>query len=101
MRRRTQLQRAVAGFQAATDKAGGSALLTAVIGQAALDLAEGDHGAAQYFLSDVYRHHVTLLGLPGDYLPAGVTAADLRALVEVQPTSQRRARHKVTQLVTG
>ena len=54
---------------------GPRSLLLAVIGVAVLDLADQDRAqaAAVYFLSPAYRHHVEALGLPGDYLPAGVT----------------------------
>lgn len=54
---------------------GARSLLLAVIGAAVLDLATPDHAqaAARYFLSPAYRHHVEALGLPGDYLPTGVT----------------------------
>lgn len=69
-------------FQASSKKAGPRALLTAIVGQAAADLADGDRGAAAYFLSEQYKHHVSLLGFPADYLPVGVKAADLVALVE-------------------
>lgn len=77
----TDWRRAVTAFQGAAGKAGGGrALLVAIIGQAALDLAEGDRGAAAYFLSDYYRGHLQQLGLSDDLLPDGVTAADLLKL---------------------
>lgn len=82
---RPDLRRAVFIFQAAGGKSGNRALLAAIIGQAALDLADGDHGAAAYFLSDLYRGHLQYLDLPDDLLPAGVTAADLRALANGRP----------------
>lgn len=34
--------------------------------------------AARFFLGADYRHYVELLGLPGDFLPEGVTAARCR-----------------------
>ncbi len=92
-------QRAMKTFQASSKKAGPRALLTAIVGQAAADLAGGDRGAAAYFLSEQYKHHVSLLGFPADYLPVGVKAADLVALVEGQP-SRPRQRRKMTQAVT-
>ena len=62
-----------------------------MIAVAALDVADGDPAAAAYFLSDLYRHHVTLAGLPPDYLPEGVTRADLAGLVEAAASRARRA----------
>ena len=79
--RRSTLGRAFATFQGRRPT-GPRAVLAAVIGQAALDLAAGDVAAAVYFLSNDYRRHVELIGLPAHYLPAGVEAADLAALVE-------------------
>jgi hypothetical protein len=68
------MRRAVSTYQ--TNHGGGArSLLLAVIGAAAIDLADPDQAqaAAVYFLSPTYRHHVEALGLPGDYLPTGVT----------------------------
>ena len=89
-------RRAVTTFQGAAGKAGGGrALLVAIIGQAALDLAEGDRGAAAYFLSDLYRGHLQQLGLSDDMLPDGVTHAELRALVGLaSSTSSARPRRQ-------
>lgn len=61
---------------------GPRALVTAIIGTAAADLASGDPAAARFFLSKDYRHYLELIGLSADYLPAGVTHAELRGLVE-------------------
>jgi hypothetical protein len=68
------MRRSVATYQAAHG-GGARSLLLAVIGAAVLDLADPDQAqaAAGYFLSPLYRHHVEALGLPGDYLPTGVT----------------------------
>lgn len=64
--------------------AGPGSVLLAVIGQAAVDLADQDQAAAaaSYFLSPLYRHHVEALGLPGDYLPTGVTRPLLRSIAK-------------------
>lgn len=48
---------------------GPTGLLTAVIHQAMLDYHEGDRTAVSYFAGPVYRQHLELLGLPGDWLP--------------------------------
>ena len=88
--RRSTLGRAFQTFQG-RGPTGPRALVTAVIGQAVLDLAAGDVAAAAYFLSDGYRTYLELIGLPPDYLPAGVEAADLAALVEAQPARRPRA----------
>lgn len=88
---RLRLARAFQTFQG-RGSVGPRALLSAVIATAALDLADGDPAAAAYFLSDLYRHHVTLAGLPADYLPEGVTRADLAALVEAAASRARRVR---------
>ncbi len=85
--RRSTLGRAFQTF-AGQGPAGPRALLVAVIGRAALDLAAGDVAAARYFLSNIYKHHISLWGLPADYLPAGVEAADLAALVEARARGQ-------------
>lgn len=89
--RRSDLSRAFQTFQKGTGSRGPRALLTAVIATAALDVAAGDQGAARYFLSDLYRHHIELVGLSADYLPDGVTLADLAALVEGQASRRPRS----------
>ncbi len=52
---------------------GGRALITAVIGQAYSDYLSEDANlraaAGAYFTGDVYKHHLSILGLPGDWLP--------------------------------
>lgn len=99
-------RRAVKTFQAAAGKtADGRAILVAVIGQAVIDLAAGDRGAAVYFLSDHYRRHLQQLGLSDELLPAGVTRAGLWELVEGPATTRPRRRsvgrgHELTQNVT-
>lgn len=110
--RRSDLGRAFQTF-AGQGPAGPRALLVAVIGRAALDLAAGDVAAAVYFLSNDYRRHVELIGLPADYLPVGVEAADLAALVEASGARARatatgqpsrgpaRPRRKMSQIATG
>lgn len=80
--------------------AGPRALLAAVIARAALDLADGDPAAAGFFLSKDYRHYLELIGLPGDYLPDGVTHTELRALVEAAALKRRRVCRNMSQLVT-
>ena len=75
----TDWRRAVATYQAATGKAGPRALIVAIFARAALDLADGDPAAARFFLSRDYRHYLELIELPADYLPDGVTRADLVA----------------------
>lgn len=68
------MRRSFATYQTG-HSSGPRSLLLAVIGVAVLDLADQDQAqaAALYFLSPAYRHHIEALGLPGDYLPAGVT----------------------------
>ncbi len=95
---RSPLERAFQTFQG-QGPTGPRALLAAVIGRAVLDLADGDKGAALYFLSADYRRHVELIGLPADYLPVGVDAADLAALVGA-PTSRRRQCRNMSQIAT-
>jgi hypothetical protein len=87
--RRSTLGRAFQTFQG-RGPAGPRALVIAVIGRAALDLDQGDPAAAGFFLSEDYRRYLELIGLPADYLPTGVDAADLRARVEA--AASRRAR---------
>ena len=76
----TDWRRAVAIYQAATGKAGPRALVVAILARAALDLADDDPAAALFFLSKDYWHYLELVGLPADFLPAGVTHAELMAL---------------------
>ena len=54
---------------------GARALVTAIIGYAARDALDGDTGAARWFLSDGYRFYLDLLGLPPEWLPAGLDLA--------------------------
>lgn len=86
--RRSTVGRAFQTFQR-QGPTGPRALLAAVIGRAAVDLAEGDRGAAAYFLSDLYQHHLELIGLSANYLPAGVEAADLLKLADARPTRRQ------------
>ncbi len=95
---RSTVQRAYQTFQR-LGPTGPRALLSAVIARATVDLAEGDQGAAVYFLSDIYRHHLGLIGLPADYLPAGVEAADLLKLAGARPT-RRRVCRKMSHIAT-
>lgn len=100
--RRSTLGRAFATFQG-QGPTGPRALLSAVIARAALDVAAGDVAAAVYFLSNDYRRHVELIGLPADYLPAGVEAADLAALVEAggpQIRANMRTCRNMSQIAT-
>ena len=78
---KSDIARAIQTFQGQRGR-GPRALFVAVIGAAAVDLANGDAGAARYFLSQDYRQHLELVGLPADFLPEGVTLAGLLALVE-------------------
>ena len=91
---RLQLARAFQTFQG-KGATGPRALIVAIVTTAALDLEGDEPGAARsaaaYFLSDLYRHHVTLAGLPPDYLPEGVTRADLAGMVEAAASRARRA----------
>ena len=85
--KKSGIARAFQTFQGQRGR-GPRALFVAVMGAAAVDLANGDPGAARYFLSETYKHHLELADLPADFLPAGVTRADLLALVE-GPASRR------------
>lgn len=70
---------------------GERALVVAIIGYTARDAADGDAAAARWFLSADYRWYLSLLGLPPEWLPAGVTRADLASQVEAA-ASRRPAR---------
>ena len=87
--KKSDISRAFQIFQGQRGR-GPRALFVAVMGAAAVDLAHGDPGAAHYFLSDTYRHHLELVGLPAEYLPDGVNRADLLALVERPASRQPR-----------
>lgn len=78
---RSELRRAIQLF-AGSGAIGGRALLVAIIAHAADDAAGGDVGAAAYLLGDTYHWHLELIGLPADYLPAGLTRAGLAGLLE-------------------
>ncbi len=61
------VKRAIAaGRRSATGERG---LVAAIVGQAYLDYLDNEPGALDYFGGPVYRHHLQLLGLPGDWLP--------------------------------
>ena len=70
---------------------GERALVVAIIGYAARDAADGDAGAARFLLSPDYRRYLELAGLPPEWLPAGVTRADLAGLVEAAASRRARA----------
>ncbi len=100
--RRSTLGRAFQTFQG-RGPTGPRALVTAVIGRAALDLAAGDAAAAAWFLSDDYRHLMESLGLSPDWLPVGVTRADLLKLTERRPprrSRRPRAGHTMSHIAT-
>ena len=86
----TELRRAMQSFGAGRPN-GERALVVAIIGYTARDAADGDAAAARWFLSADYRWYLSLLGLPPEWLPAGVTRADLAGLVEAA-ASRRSAR---------
>ena len=97
---RLQLARAFQTFQG-KGATGPRALIVAIVTTAALDLEGDEPGAARsaaaYFLSDLYRHHVTLAGLPPDYLPEGVTVEGLQALADaLRPRALTTARRSAT-----
>ena len=69
---------------------GERALVVAIIGYAARDAADGDAGAAAWFLSAGYRWYLELLGLPPEWLPEGLDRAALAGMVEA--AASRRAR---------
>lgn len=103
MRRRTELGRAFQSFQG-RGLVGPRALLSAVIATAALDLDRGGgpaRSAARYFLSDLYRGHLAWLGLPPDFLPAGVARSDLAALAGASSTRPPRPCRKMSHIATG
>ena len=59
--------------------AGPDGLIMAVLVQAIKDAIDPGRvaepyqdEAALYFCSDTYKHHLGVLGLPGDWLPAGI-----------------------------
>lgn len=73
-------------------------LLAAIIATAVDDLLEDGPvaaDAAAYFAGPLYRHHITLLGLPPDSLPAGVDEAVLHELLAAAPPrSMSAAEHE-------
>ena len=81
MARRSTIGRAMQTY-AASGATGPRALVVAIIGYAARDALDGDVAAARFLLSPGYRRYLELAGLPPDWLPAGVTRADLAELVE-------------------
>ena len=59
---------------------GPGGLILAVIAQAMKDAIDPAahcrlhrEDAMQYFASDIYKHHLSLLDLPRDWLPSGIT----------------------------
>lgn len=96
---RSPIRRAIQTFQGQGPE-GPRALVTAIIGRAAADLADGDAGAAAFFLSEDYRHYLGLIGLPADYLPAGVTRADLLKLAAGRPPRRARICRNMSQIAT-
>ena len=99
------LRRAMQSFGAGRPN-GERALVVAIIGYAARDAADGDAGAAAWLLSAGYRWYLSLLGLPPEWLPAGLDGAALAGLVEAA-ASRRSARlyskraGAMSQIVTG
>ena len=89
MARRSTVGRAMQTY-AASGATGPRALVVAIIGYAARDALDGDAAAARFLLSPGYRRYLELAGLPPDWLPAGVTRADLAELVEARATSSGR-----------
>ena len=88
---RSDLGRALQLF-AASGATGERALLVAIVARAAEDAADGDVGAAAYLLGDTYKWHLELIGLPSDYLPAGLTRTGLtRLLVDAAAGPARSA----------
>lgn len=59
------------GFQQ-SGATGPRAMIAAIIAQAALDYKRGDAGAREFFRSAAYRHYLSWLELPTNYLPLGV-----------------------------
>ena len=61
---------------------GEAALLAGVIGTAQNDFIAGNDEqyfkARAYFMSDTYRHHAGLLGLPPGQFPEGITAIGVK-----------------------
>jgi len=89
--KRSTMGRAFQTFQG-QGPTGPRALVAAIIGRAAVDLADGDKTAATaaaFFLSDDYRHMMESIGLSPDWLPAGVTRADLLKLAGARPRPGR------------
>lgn len=84
------MRRAMQSFGAGRPN-GERALVVAIIGYAARDAADGDAGAARWFLSDGYRWYLELLGLPPEWLPAGLDGAALAGMVEAAASRRARA----------
>ena len=59
-------------------------LIVSIIATATIDYLAGDDAdaedAAAYFASETYRDHLAWLGLPTDWLPAGIEAAECPCL---------------------
>jgi len=57
-------------------KGGAAALFASIIATATIDVLVGSDkhkaDALAYFVGPVYAHHLSLLGLPGEWLPEGV-----------------------------
>ena len=70
---------------------GERALVVAIIGYTARDAADGDAAAARWFLSADYRWYLSLLGLPPEWLPAGLDGVALAGMVEAAASRRARA----------
>lgn len=86
----TELRRAMQSFGAGRPN-GERALVVAIIGYTARDAADGDAAAARWFLSADYRWYLSLLGLPPEWLPAGLARPALVGMVEAAASRAARA----------
>lgn len=87
---RSTMARALQTFSV-NNPTGERALVAAVIGYAARDALDGDAGAAAWLLSDGYRFYLELLGLPPEWLPAGLARLALVGMVEAAASRAARA----------
>lgn len=87
---RNQIGRALQSFSV-NGPTGERALVAAIIGYAARDALDGDAGAAAWLLSDGYRFYLELLGLPPEWLPAGLARPALVGMVEAAASRAARA----------